>query len=472
MATLVESRNVSSLYNFNNSISQALLPTKGMSMAGAVRVHDWASRGSNTSLQSRAAATQLAGAYPTANTNIGTTPSMPAANGSIPGGALQPGSIDQTQFKAMLNAASAGVPGASISAGNPLPAAPSTGLLPLAPNAALAAQGLQPASPASFSEMTAAAATGAGANIQNLTPAQFAALTGGAKLPGGALPTSGGMIPASAVPASTIPASTIPGGMISGGAMPAPAPIIGQPAPQPDAATGHQVAMANNLTMSDASIPPDMPGQTQVASATPATPDPLTMSDASIPSDGADQDQQQASADAANADAALIGKTDKNGVLVLNQIPDRETRQEYAEKGIKWRIVDNPASNKLFFGPDGKFGWDDVLDIVNPLQHIPLVNIAYRHFTGDQMNGSAELLGGIAFGPFSALAAIADLAVRSTTGKDIGENAIALLTGDHGDGTENMAQATGAPTTTADAAIASNGSGESGTMRDRTYGRG
>jgi hypothetical protein len=396
---------------------------------------------------------------------------MPGANGSISGGALQPGSIDQTQFKAMLNAASAGVPGASIAAGNPLPAAPSTGLLPLAPNAALAAQGLQPASPASFSEMAAAAATGAGANIQNLTPAQFAALTGGANMPGGALPASGGMTPGGPIPAGMISASTSPGGTIPGGAMPAPAPAIRQPTPQPDAATGHQVAMANNLTMSDASIPPDMPGQTQVASAAPVTPDPLTMSDASIPSDGADQNEQ-ASIDAENADAALIGKTDKNGVLVLNQIPDRETRQEYAEKGVKWRIVDNPASNKLFFGPDGKFGWDDVLDIVNPLQHIPLVNIAYRHFTGDQINGSAELLGGVAFGPFSALAAIADLAVKSTTGKDIGENVIAMLTGDHDDGTENMAQAPGAPTTTADATTASNEPDSSGTTRDRTYGRG
>jgi len=465
---------VSSLYNFSNSISQALLPTKGMSMAGAVRVHDWASRTTNTGLQSRNSATQLPGSYPTANTNIGTTASMPAANGSIPGGALQPGSIDQTQFKAMLNAASAGVPGASISAGNPLPAAPSTGLLPLAPNAALAAQGLQPASPASFSEMSAAAATGAGANIQNLTPAQFAALTGGATLPGGALPVPGSTIPAGGIQGGVIQGSTIPAGVIAGGALPAPTPAIQQPALQPDAATGHQVALANNLTMSDASIPPDMPGQTQVASAAPATPDPLTMSDASIPSDGADQDQQ-AGADAAAADAALIGKTDKNGVLVLNQAPDRETRQEYAEKGIKWRIVDNPASDKLFFGPDGKFGWDDVLDLINPLQHIPLVNMVYRHFTGDQMNGSAELLGGIAFGPLGTLSAIADIAVKSVTGKDIGENAIAMLTGDHDDAADNVAQVDGKTTTVASAATDGNevtASVETDDARTRVYGRG
>src|SRR5262249_52662745 len=128
-------------------------------------------------------------------------------------------------------------------------------------------------------------------------------------------------------------------------------------------------------------------------------------------------------------DGTPIGSFDKNGVLVLNQAPDRDTRREYVEKGIKWRLVDNPQSKKLFFGEDGKLGWKDVVDLINPLQHIPLVNIAYRHFTGDQPSGAAELLGALPFGPFSTLTAIADLAVRSTTGKDIGENAIAMITG-------------------------------------------
>jgi hypothetical protein len=319
---------------------------------------------------------------------------------------LRPGAIDQTQFKAMLAATQAGVPGAGIAANSPLPAAPSSGLLPLAPSAALAAQGLQTAPTDSFSTLSAPAAAGAGGAIQDLTPAQFAALTGGTapgfqQMAAQAPPAAG-----ASAPTGPVSAATTPPGTPSGAAGRALAP---------------QSGMMDTLTLTDAAIPPD---GTEQAAAVPQ---------------GAGT---KANAAAAAEDGTPIGSTDKNGVLVLNQIPDRETRREYAEKGIKWRVVDNPASNKLFFGADGKFGWDDVVDLINPLQHIPLVNIAYRHFTGDQENGSAELLGGIAFGPLGALSAIADLAVRSTTGRDIGENVIAMVTGsDKADAAANIAQA-------------------------------
>lgn len=493
---------MSSLYNVNNSISQALLPTRGMAIPGARdrRVHDWApARGGATGLQQRGAATQLAGSYPAVATSLANTSTgIPGAGIPTSGGQLPAGSVDQTQFQAMLNAASAGVPGASLSAANPLPAAPSTGLLPLAPRTALAAQGLQPASPASFSELSATAAAGAGGGIQNLTSAQFAALTGGnVNLPVGT-PSAATGAAGSNLPTA---ASLSQAGLIRQQAIAAP----------------QKVPPADNLTMSDAAIPPDAlaqpapgqlasgqnqagqnpsgetgngqagNGQTEVASATPdgSTPDTLTMSDAAIPADNPGQTQQASTgnpsdadstpADSTQVDSTPIGSTDKNGVLVLGQIPDRETRREYAAKGIKWRVTDNPESDKLFFGKDGKLGWDDVLDLINPLQHIPLVNIAYRHFTGDEESGSAELLGAIPFGPLATLGAIADLAIKSTTGKDIGENAIAMITGDHDHSAENLAQAKeAANTTTADASDGDTPAvpaTASDSPRLRTYGR-
>ena len=39
-----------------------------------------------------------------------------------------------------------------------------------------------------------------------------------------------------------------------------------------------------------------------------------------------------------------------------------------------------------------------LLDIVNPLQHIPLVNVAYRALTGDEIYGAARLFD-VGFGP-------------------------------------------------------------------------
>lgn len=374
---------MTNVYTSSDAITQAFLPSRGMRFQGAgdVRVHDWQpAKIAGMATRQVATATQLPGSYP----NASTTGSGQNANGTISGGVLRPGAIDQSQFKAMLNAASQQAPGSMGGAGL-APFAPVSGRVPLAPTTALSAQGLQPMPTSAIGNQVADASSGTGSAIQTLTPAQFAALTGGASLP------------ADGQPNATASAS-------------------GNPALPADTPAAFRNLPADTLTMTDAAIPPDGAEQQVAATATTVQPGESTAT-AQTP----------------------IGTKDANGVLALNEMPDRETRQEYAAKGIKWKLVDNPASNKLFFGPDGKFGWDDIVDLINPLQHIPLVNIAYRHFTGDQINGSAELLGAIPFGPLGAISAIADLAVRSTTGKDIGENAIAMLTGNRDASNENLA---------------------------------
>jgi hypothetical protein len=170
-----------------------------------------------------------------------------------------------------------------------------------------------------------------------------------------------------------------------------------------------------NVAIPPVAIPPVVvPAETAPANGIPA--DALTMSDDAIPPDGP----------AKPAD----GGQDDDGVLKLTRIPDRETRQEYAAKGIKWKLVDDPEADKLFFGEDGKFGWDDFVDLINPLQHIPGVNVIYRELTGDQIHGAAELLGAIPFGPFSTLGAITNIAVKSVTGRDVGGNVLAMIMGD------------------------------------------
>jgi hypothetical protein len=47
---------------------------------------------------------------------------------------------------------------------------------------------------------------------------------------------------------------------------------------------------------------------------------------------------------------------------------------------------------------DDGFGFDDLLDIVNPLQHIPLIGSLYREITGDDIGLPARLAGGALFG--------------------------------------------------------------------------
>jgi hypothetical protein len=52
--------------------------------------------------------------------------------------------------------------------------------------------------------------------------------------------------------------------------------------------------------------------------------------------------------------------------------------------------------NKTGIPPN--LGFSELLDILNPLQHIPFVNKAYRSLTGDQMSPVAKIVGGTIYG--------------------------------------------------------------------------
>jgi hypothetical protein len=78
----------------------------------------------------------------------------------------------------------------------------------------------------------------------------------------------------------------------------------------------------------------------------------------------------------------------------------------------------------------GSFSFHDVLDTLNPLQHIPVVNAIYRWATGDQPGNVARIVGdGIYGGPIGLAAGMLAVAVKEETGKDPGEMAMAALTG-------------------------------------------
>lgn len=79
---------------------------------------------------------------------------------------------------------------------------------------------------------------------------------------------------------------------------------------------------------------------------------------------------------------------------------------------------------------DDGFGFDDFLDIINPLQHLPIIGALYRAITGDEMDGIARVAGGALFGgPLGFALALADTAFESETGKDIGSTVLAAVTG-------------------------------------------
>ena len=89
---------------------------------------------------------------------------------------------------------------------------------------------------------------------------------------------------------------------------------------------------------------------------------------------------------------------------------------------------------------------DTVLDIVNPLQHLPVVSTIYRAVTGDTIGAPARLVGGALYGgPLGAASAAVNLIVEGETGHDIGEHALALLTGEDSEPGEQLASLDGMP---------------------------
>lgn len=66
------------------------------------------------------------------------------------------------------------------------------------------------------------------------------------------------------------------------------------------------------------------------------------------------------------------------------------------------------------------FGFGDLVDMVNPLHHIPVVGEIYRNATGDEIRGISKIVGGGVFGgPAGAAGGLANVAVKHETGKDV-----------------------------------------------------
>lgn len=90
---------------------------------------------------------------------------------------------------------------------------------------------------------------------------------------------------------------------------------------------------------------------------------------------------------------------------------------------------------------DGDFTFDDFIDIINPLQHIPVVSTLYRQISGDEISAPARVFGGTLFGgPSGFLSAVANVFFDEVAGQDIGETMIALVTGEDAAGEPQFAE--------------------------------
>lgn len=83
---------------------------------------------------------------------------------------------------------------------------------------------------------------------------------------------------------------------------------------------------------------------------------------------------------------------------------------------------------------DDGFGFDDLLDIVNPLQHIPLIGTLYREITGDKIELPARLAGGALFGGLVGfLSSLGAAVFEDLAGESTDEMMVGLFDGGPGD---------------------------------------
>ena len=78
------------------------------------------------------------------------------------------------------------------------------------------------------------------------------------------------------------------------------------------------------------------------------------------------------------------------------------------------------------WGKEG-FSFGALIDIINPLQHIPVVGTVYRAITGDNIGPAARIAGGSLFGGVIGLVASSiDAVVKEGTGRDVGQHMLAM----------------------------------------------
>jgi hypothetical protein len=90
--------------------------------------------------------------------------------------------------------------------------------------------------------------------------------------------------------------------------------------------------------------------------------------------------------------------------------------------------TDDTARKRAWKGDS--FSFRDLIDIVNPLQHLPIVSTLYRWVTGDAIGALPRIIGdGIYGGPIGLVTGLFNAQIKQESGKDAGEHMIALLGG-------------------------------------------
>lgn len=136
--------------------------------------------------------------------------------------------------------------------------------------------------------------------------------------------------------------------------------------------------------------------------------------------------QQIAAVTSGSEPAAGPASGPASGVVDASFMDARQRTQRFIRPG--WE----PQASSPDFKPFGDDGltFDDLLDVINPLQQLPVIGSLYRWLTGDQISPAARIAGGALFGgPIGIAGAIGGLIVDGVTGGNTEQEVMTALLG-------------------------------------------
>ena len=85
-------------------------------------------------------------------------------------------------------------------------------------------------------------------------------------------------------------------------------------------------------------------------------------------------------------------------------------------------------------------GWRDVVDALNPLEHLPFVSTLFDEMTGHKPSSGSQLAGGTLLGgPIGFVASLVNVVFQGETGQGVGGTMVAALSGDDASATTQVA---------------------------------
>jgi hypothetical protein len=105
-----------------------------------------------------------------------------------------------------------------------------------------------------------------------------------------------------------------------------------------------------------------------------------------------------------------------------------------------------PDDGKPHLWGQNGFQFHDLLDAINPLQHLPVISTVYRWITGDTIGNIPRVVGDALYGGIPGfVSGLFGVLLKEETGKDVGEHVVATLFGDSNSSTTPPAQSAQQP---------------------------